>query len=219
MGNSYSEKIDAGSEWSIPNWPGYSYPLACRVIRETDAPILYPVMKKSANHLMGFVGWAKYAPSWDIAVVQQFVKDHVESEWPRFHLIFTIGFEVVGFGSLAPVDNLRNVQVSLWVAKGHDGRGIGSWIVQVLEWYAFNVFGFDNVIYQHDFNNRKSAALAKKLGYKYMRHVNVEKEARDESGLWFSYSKSKPANTPPGAIDTGTLENWDGITFPWKSLI
>jgi hypothetical protein len=24
---------------------------------------------------------------------------------------------------------------------------------------------------------------------------------------------------PPGAIDTGTLDNWAGITFPWKCLI
>jgi hypothetical protein len=24
---------------------------------------------------------------------------------------------------------------------------------------------------------------------------------------------------PPGAIDTGTLDNWIGITFPWKCLI
>jgi hypothetical protein len=24
---------------------------------------------------------------------------------------------------------------------------------------------------------------------------------------------------PPGAIDTGTLDNWVGITFPWKCLI
>jgi hypothetical protein len=37
----------------LENWPGYNYPLACRVLRETDAKILYPAMKRSAKHLKG----------------------------------------------------------------------------------------------------------------------------------------------------------------------
>ena len=43
----------------VPNWPGYEYPLACRVIRATDAHILYPVMKRSAKHLKGYIAGAK----------------------------------------------------------------------------------------------------------------------------------------------------------------
>jgi RimJ/RimL family protein N-acetyltransferase len=206
-------------EEPLPNWPGYEYPLVCRVIKETDAPILYPVMKKSANHLKGFIGWAKYASSWDISVVQQFVKDHANDEWPRFHLIFSIGYDVVGFGSLASMGNYRDIQVALWVAKGHDRRGIGSWIVQVLEWYAFNVFGYDNVYYQHDSSNRKSGSLAQRLGYKYSHCFDEKISAQDESGLWFSYKKIRPANLPPGVIDTGSFSNWEGLTLPWKSLI
>jgi hypothetical protein len=34
-----------------------------------------------------------------------------------------------------------------------------------------------------------------------------------------SYKLKKPDGLPPGAIDTGTLENWTDITFPWKCLI
>ena len=69
----------------IENWGDYNYPLACRVLKETDAPILYPAMKKSASRLSGFISWAKYVPSWDIKVVQKFVLDHVNSDFPRFH--------------------------------------------------------------------------------------------------------------------------------------
>mgnify|MGYP003350217603 FL=1 len=100
---------------SVPNWGNYDYPLACRVLKDTDAPILYPAMKKSARDLKGYIGWAKYAPSWKMNTVQKFVLDHVNSDFPRFHLIFTIGYEVVGFGSLAPVNRDRSVQVALWV--------------------------------------------------------------------------------------------------------
>jgi hypothetical protein len=110
-----SNEIESENPEVIANWPGYDYPLACRVIKSTEAPLLYPVMKKSAKHLRGYIDWAKYSPSWDIEDVQKFVKDHVESEWPRFHLIFTIGYEIVGFGSIAPVDRDRSCQVALWV--------------------------------------------------------------------------------------------------------
>jgi len=214
-----SNEIESENPEVIANWPGYDYPLACRVIKSTDAPLLYPVMKKSAKHLRGYIDWAKYSPSWDIEDVQKFVKDHVESEWPRFHLIFTIGYEVVGFGSLAPVDRDRSCQVALWVGVDHKKRGIGAWIVQVLEWYAFHVFGYDHVYYQYDSSNRKSGSLPRQLGYTYSHDFNDEVHAKNETGYWFSFKKARPKNLPPGAIDTGSLDNWDGVTFPWKSLI
>ena len=203
----------------VENWGNYQYPLACRVLKETDAPILYPAMKKSASRLSGFISWAKYVPSWDIKVVQKFVLDHVNSDFPRFHLIFTIGYEVVGFGSLAPMPDKRSVQVALWTSEGFEGQGIGSWIVTVLEWYAFNVFGFDYCYYQHAVGNERSGRLAARNGFKFSHVFQEKRTAWKEIGYWVSYKKPKPKNIPPGYIDTGTLSNWDGITFPWKCLI
>jgi RimJ/RimL family protein N-acetyltransferase len=214
-----SEEIESENPEVIANWTGYDYPLACRVIQDTDAPILYPVMKRNAKHLSSYISWARYAPSWNMDTVQKFVLDHVNSDFPRFHLVFTIGYEVVGFGSLAPVNRDRSVQVALWVDKSHERKGIGSWIVTILEWYAFHVFGFDAVYYQHDATNRKSGAVARRLGYKYSHSFDEEKRAKGESGFWFSHKKPKPEGCHPGYIDTGTISNWDGITFPWKSLI
>ncbi len=214
-----SQESELENQEGVANWPGYDYPLACRVIKSTDAPLLYPVMKKSAKHLRKYVHWAKESPSWDMAEVQKFVKAHVESEWPRFHLIFSIGYEVVAFGSLAPVDRERSIQVALWTAADHTQRGIGAWVVQVLEWYAFYVFGFDACYYQFDHSNLKSGSLPRQLGYKFSHTFNDEISAQGETGFWYSYKKVKPSDAPPGFIDTGTLENWDGINFPWRSLI
>jgi RimJ/RimL family protein N-acetyltransferase len=208
---------DTGFE--IANWGIHPYPLACRFIKESDAPLLYPVMKKNAKHLRGFIPWAKYAAGWDIATVQKFVMDHANDDFPRMHLVFSIGYELVGFGSLAPMPTSREVQVSLWTAKGWEGQGIGSWIVQVLEWYAFNVFGYDALYYQHDLGNRRSGMLAKKNGFKFSHVFQSKKTALYEIGYWASYKKVRPKGLPPGAIDTGTLSNWDDIELPWKSLI
>ena len=214
-----SEETELENQEGIENWPGYNYPLACRILKSTDAPLLYPVMKKSANHLRSYVHWAKDSPSWDMRDVQRFVKSHVNSEWPRFHLIFTIGYEVVAFGSLAPVDRDRSVQVALWTSVDHKRRGIGSWVVQVLEWYAFHVFGFDNCYYQHAVGNMRSGNIAKRNGFKFSHTFKHKTKAWKEIGYWVSYKKSRPKGLPPGTIDTKTTSNWDGITFPWKCLI
>ena len=199
-------------------WPGYEFPLACRPLKIEDAQHLFPVMKRSAKMLKGYIGWAKYAPSWDYKTVVSFVNDHINDEFPRFHLIFTIGREVVGFGSLAPMSNPRDVQVALWVGLGHQGRGIGSWIVNVLEFYAFNVFGYDHVFYNHDSSNRSSGKLPQKLGYKFEGTFDEEKHAEKETGLWFSWVKPRPKGLPLGVIDTGDWGNWPETTFPWKCL-
>jgi RimJ/RimL family protein N-acetyltransferase len=203
----------------VGNWPGYDYPLACRVIRESDQKVLYPVMKRSAEKLKGFIAWGKYVPSWDFKTVSQFVKDHVNDPPPRFHLIFSIGKEVVGFGSLAPMDHEKDVQVALWVAKGHERRGIGSWIVSVLEFYAFEVFGYHHLFYQHDAMNRASGKLPAKHGFTFSHSFDTPKTAMNESGLWMSWVKPRPAELPPGFIDTGDWGKWTEMRFPWVSLV
>jgi RimJ/RimL family protein N-acetyltransferase len=205
--------------YPLPNWPGYDYPLVCRTLKKTDSKVLYPVMKANASHLKGYIGWAKYAPSWDFKAVQRFVNDHMNDEWPRFHLIFSIGYQVVGFGSLVAVGDPRDVQVALWVAKDFEGRGVGKWIVTQLEWYAFYVYGYDNVYYQHDASNQRSGKLAFISGYEFSHSFDQEITGQKETGLWYSWRKAKPDGVQPGFIDTGTLDNWNGVQFPWVSLI
>lgn len=202
------------------NWPGYDFPLACRNIRETDAQHLFPVMKRSAKMLKGYIGWAKYAPSWNFQTVSEFVKDHVNQGFPRFHLLFTIGKQVVGFGSLAPVnDNPKDVQIALWVGLGHQGRGIGKWIVKVMEFYAFNVFGCEHLYYQHDSSNRSSGKLPQALGFCFSHTFDDEIHAQKESGLWYSWVKDRPITSAQGLLDLGHSENWADVHFPWKCLI
>lgn len=115
--------------------------------------------------------------------------------------------------------NQRDVQVALWVGLGHQGRGIGQWIVTVLEWYAFHVFGYDHAYYQYDATNRKSGKLPQILGYRFSHSFDQDKHAVKESGLWLSWVKDRPQGLPDGVIDTGNWGNWGEVTFPWKSLI
>ena len=113
----------------------------------------------------------------------------------------------------------RCIQVALWVAPSHQRKGIGDWIVHVLEWYAFNVFGYDYVYYQYDSQNRKSGKIPQSRGYTFSHTFEDVKDGVLASGFWMSFKLKRPEGLPPGAIDTGTLSNWDSITFPWKCLI
>jgi RimJ/RimL family protein N-acetyltransferase len=117
------------------------------------------------------------------------------------------------------MEHQRDAQVSLWVGLGHEGKGIGKGIVQILEFYAFYVFGYDNLYYQHDSNNRRSGALPPKLGFSFSHTFDQEKSAQKESGFWFSWVKSKQRGLAPGLIDTWDWDKWSGISFPWKCLI
>jgi len=198
-------------------WPGYEHPITFRQIEMSDATQLSKVMKQSSKVIRGYVHWGSTIETWDFKDVQKFVADHVHAEWPRFHLLFFAGKDIVGFGSIAPMEDPRTAQVALWVAKGHQGKGIGKWIALVMEWYAFQVFGFDAFYYQFDASNERSAALPLALGYQYSHSFLMQKEAEDESGLWRSFRKKKPAGTAPGFIDTGDYGNWGEIFNPFQS--
>lgn len=210
----------SSDEQELPNWPGCEFPLACRVLREGDEDVLHPVITRSAHNIKRYFGWAKYADGWDPETTKKFVDEHVDQKLPRFHLIFSIGHEVVGFGSLAPVSKReRDIQVAIWVAQGWESQGIGSWMTTVLEWYSFHVFGYDHVFYQHDTSNQASSRIPRKLGYR-LSHTFIDKRgAQSESGLWLSWLKKRPDNLAPGVIDTGNWGQWPDLDFPWKSLV
>jgi RimJ/RimL family protein N-acetyltransferase len=201
------------------NWPGYDYPLAFRFLKETDAAILYPVMKRSGNAVKGYIEWGSDVASWSMNELAKWVRACATDDRPRCHLLFSIGTEVVGIGSLAPFGHPRNVQVALWVAEGHQGKGIGKWICTILEFYAFNVFGYEQLFYNHDSSNRSSGKLPSALGFVWSGTFDDKKHAQHETGFWFSWKKVRPAELPPGAIDTGDFSFWERLNFPWKSFV
>lgn len=195
-------------QYQAENYPGFSSPLTHRHIDIHDAMLLAPVMRRSSKNLRGFIGWAKYANTWNLKNVQKFVSDHVKADGPRAHYLFFIGKEVVGFGSLAPMPNPYEIQVALWVAEGYQSKGIGTKIVQTLEWQAAVVWGYWKIYYQHDANNQASCKLAKRLGYRYDHTFESPITANDESGFWISWSKDRNQKLGAGILQGFPHELW-----------
>jgi len=213
------EPVEEPAAQEVPNWAGYEYPLAFRFLKETDAAILYPVMKRSGNAVKGYIEWGSDVASWSMNDLAKWVRACANDDLPRCHFLFSIGTEVVGIGSLAPFKHPRDVQVALWVAKGHQGKGIGKWICTILEFYAFNVFGYDQLFYNHDSSNRSSGKLPPSLGFEWVGTFDDDKHAQNETGYWYSWKKSRPEDLPPGFIETGEFGDWEQLRFPWVGLV
>jgi RimJ/RimL family protein N-acetyltransferase len=193
------------------NHPGFNYPLMHRWIKKSDTLEMARVIRRSAHHLKGFINWAQYAPTWDFKQIQKFVNDHADPEPPRMHLVFLLGKQIVGMGSLAPMENIDEIQISLWVAEGFHSRGIGSRIAATMEMYAFEVWGYSKLYYQCDANNEQSKRLPQKLGFRYSHTFSDKISAQNESGFWFSFVKDRPTDLPPAIFQGADIEQFTKV--------
>lgn len=190
------------------NHPGFEYPLTHRRIRPSDTLALSQVIRRSHKHLKGYIGWAQYAGEWNFKQIQRFVSQHVKDEFPREHFLFFIGKQIVGMGSLAPMPHPLDIQVALWVAGGFPGAGIGPRIASTMEWYAFEVYGYSHLYYQHDASNEASKRLPQKLGFRFSHTFDVEIGAENETGYWFSWVKDRPDDLPPGILQGADVDQF-----------
>ena len=193
------------------NHPGYNYPLMHRWIKKSDTLEMARVIRKSAHRLKGFISWAQYASDWNFKQIQKFVNDHADPEPPRMHLVFLLGKQIVGMGSLAPMDNIDEIQIALFVAEGFQGQGIGKRIARTMEMYAFEVWGYSKLYYQCDASNEDSKRLPQKLGFEFSHTFNAEISAQNESGYWFSFVKDRPSDLPPALFQGADMNQFTQV--------
>lgn len=111
------------------NFPGFNHPLEFCPIRPKHKPALIKAVWASHKHLRGYIGWAKYARSWDAKTISKFVDDHINAPLPDQHFVFIIGKEIVGLGSLIGAYTAHDAQIALWTTHGFQGKGIGKAMV------------------------------------------------------------------------------------------
>ena len=195
-------------EGSSNNFPGFDYPLTFCPIRPKHKPAMIKAVLKSHQSLRGFIGWAKYARSWDIKAVSRFIDDHINDPLPNQHFVFFIGEEIVGMGSLIRCYTPLDAQIALWVTAGFEGRGIGKKIVDTLIHLAFRVWGYEILYYEHDANNASSKKLPQKCGFKFSHTKDLEKTAELESGFWISWYMNRPKGLPDAIIQGRPIEDF-----------
>ncbi len=190
------------------NYPGFDAPLQFSPVRPKHKALLTKVIMSSHKELRDFISWAKYVRSWNIHMISSFIDNHINDPLPNQHFIFTIGGEIVGMGSLVAAYTPLDAQIALWVAPNYQGKGIGQSIVNTLTYVAFFVWGFQNLYYEHDANNKNSKKLPQKCGFKYSHSRDLEKHAEGESGLWFSWKMQRPAGLPDAILQGRPIEDF-----------
>jgi len=205
MSNATEEMRSKGNS---ENFPGFDLPLEFCPIRPKHKPALIKAVWASHKHLRGYIGWAKYARSWNAKTISKFVDDHINAPLPDQHFVFLIGKEIVGLGSLIGAYTAHDAQIALWTTSGYQGKGIGKAMVETLEYIAFNVWGFQTLYYEHDFTNEASKRLPQKCGFKFSHSRDIEKSAEMESGFWFSWKKYRPEGLPDAIIQGRPIEDF-----------
>lgn len=191
-----------------PNYPGFDHPLYFCPMRQKHKSAVIRAIWKSHQDLKGFIGWAKYARSWDGPTISKFVDSHINDPLPNQHFVFMLGDEVVGVGSLLKSYTDSDCQIALWVSSGFQGKGIGRNIVLTIEKVAFEVWGFTRFFYEHDARNEGSKRLPQATGFQYSHSFELDKNAENESGLWMSWVKYRPTNLPPGILQGRPIEDF-----------
>jgi len=205
MSNASKDMRDKGNR---KNFPGFDYPLEFCPMRPKHKPAMIKAVWSSHQQLRGYIGWAKYARSWDAKTISKFVDDHINTPPPNQHFVFLIGKEIVGVGSLVGAYTNQDSQIALWTRTGYQGKGIGKAIVQTLEYVAFNVWGFHTLYYEHDSTNESSKKLPQKCGFTLSHTRNIEKSAENESGYWFSWKKFRPEGLPDAIIQGRPVDDF-----------
>lgn len=193
--------LDIQNETKPVNFPGYNFPAEFRRLKPTDTLALSKVIRKSRKSLMNYLQWADNSANWGFAQIQKWVMKHINSTDPyRDHFVFLINKEIVGMCSTAPVGIPDQIQLSYWVADGHQGKGIGTAMAVTIEDFAFRVIGWSAVQINHDATNRASGKIPQKLGYQWNGTFEGDNFARSETGFWYSWIKYRPEGLPAGML-------------------
>lgn len=205
MTNASAEMRNRGN---TNNYPGFDYPLTFAPMGIHHKEALIRALWTSHKELRGFLGWAQYMRSWSDRDFNLFIDHHINAKLPDQHFVFMIGEEIVGVGSLVSAYTQHDHQIALWVTAGFQGLGIGQSIVNTLEYVAFNVWGYHTLYYEHDANNQSSKRLPQKCGFILSHTRNLHIDAKEESGLWFSWKKNRPNNLPDAIIQGRPIEDF-----------
>jgi len=205
MGNA---SHDLRSMGNAENFPGFNHQLQFSPMRPRHKPAMIKAVWSSHQQLRGYIGWAKYARSWNAKSISRFIDSHINDSLPNQHFVFTIGEEIVGVGSLVRSYSPLDSPIALWVVSKHHGKGIGKAIVQTLEHVAFRVWGNRTLYYEHDSSNESSKKLPRKCGFTLSHTRNIEKSAEQESGFWFCWKKDRPEGLPDAIIQGRPVEDF-----------
>jgi ribosomal-protein-serine acetyltransferase len=137
-----------------------------RLFEESDAEELECVIAANRAHLAEWLDWANETggESWlefirrtreKVGANDGFVAAIIDSD----AIVGWVGFDHIDWDS-------RSTSIGYWLARDRQGRGIMTEAVAALTAYAFDVWNLNRVEIRVAVGNQRSAAIAKRLGFR-----------------------------------------------------
>lgn len=146
-------------------WPlGTSAEL--RPLTATDTAELHALIEANREHLAAWLPWAAGQTAADTRTFLAAVAEQ-ERINDGFQAAISVDGEIVGVCGYIGVDWVnRTTSVGYWLAADRQGRGLMTAAVAALARHAFDAWGLDRVEVRAAVDNRRSRAVAERLGFR-----------------------------------------------------
>ncbi len=167
-----------------------------------DAPAMHDAVSHSVEHLRPWMAWIAFEPQ-TVADRRRLIR-RFGRVWRRggdvVMGIFVDGRVVGGTGlhrRLGP----DGLEIGYWIAAGHTGRGHATAAARLLTTAAFGVPGIARVEIHHDQANRASAAVPRRLGYRFVGAAPDAVKAPAETGIDWTWRVTRDEWAPGAGVD------------------
>jgi ribosomal-protein-serine acetyltransferase len=159
--------------------------LTCRVPQDQDVPALYAAIDANRAHLGQWMGWIDNIKTADdeLAYIKRMRQRF--AEFGEFDVVLWHENRVAGSLGLIRTDPLnRHTEVGYWLAADMQGKGFITRAVRVLVNYAFNDWKMHRVEIHCAPGNKRSRAVAERLGF---RNEGTLREAQKFRDAWLDH--------------------------------
>lgn len=141
--------------------------LILRSFTPEDAPSLFRAVDESRTHLRPWLRWVDATTKQEH--IQQFIQRTQQQlqDQRALELGIVLNREIIGGIGMHEWDHmLKKAQVGYWIRKEHEGKGIVTRCLERLIDFLFEKPGLNKIEIHFMPSNKRSAALAQKLGLK-----------------------------------------------------
>lgn len=141
--------------------------LVLRTLQPEDAEELFKTVDASREHLRGWLPWVDSTQKPEHSL--QFIQHSRASVQNQQGIALGIIYEGKIAGSMGMHSwdhHLKKAQLGYWVAKEHEGKGIVRRCMEGFISFLFDKVGLNKVEVQFMVSNKRSAAVAERVGFK-----------------------------------------------------
>ncbi|WJY27147.1 GNAT family N-acetyltransferase [Sporosarcina trichiuri] len=180
-----------GEEQQVPEIPDFpdrfeSDRLLIRMPHVEDVSDVNNAVLQSFSSLKEWMDWAQHTPSLAETekVTRQAVADFITKKDLRFHLFDKETGEFAGSSGLHRIDwSVPKFEVGYWLAEGFTGKGLMTEAAGRITQFAFEELGAKRVEIRCDEQNKKSRAIAERLGFELEAILKNDARAADGTDL------------------------------------